>query len=113
MTTYSPVFGNTYSGNQTFSGIRRRIAQLFNARVAWKDRELMRVLLGAAAGSTATKQYKRVAHSTTELGGKRTIETVTLVNRATTSGDDTDLTNKILAYQSSPTTYPTDKARRP
>lgn len=91
---------------------RKQIARLLNQRQNRKDRQLMNVLLGAVAGTTATATNKRVAHSASELGGKRTIETETLVNRASTAGDDTDLTAAYLTYRSQPTTYVVDKATR-
>ena len=110
---YSPIFGTNYAPiNNNFAG-RKRIAQLFQKRGALKDRELMRTLLGVVAGSTATKSYVRVAHvANSDLGGKRTVETVNLVNRATTAGDVTDFAAKILAFDSKPnaSTYPRNVA---
>lgn len=108
--SYSPTWGGSYSPVNNNQPMRKLVAQRLNVVGFMKDRELLRTLLGAAAGSTATKTRSRVAHSTTELGGKRTIETQTLVNRATTSGDVTDLKAALLAYDSKPaaTTYPRD-----
>lgn len=102
MPSNSPIWGSNYSQVNTNSNLRKAIARLFNKPSMRKDRRLMITLLGAAAGSTATETRKRIAHSTSELGGIRQVETVTLVNRATTAADDTDLTNNILAYVSNP-----------
>lgn len=110
-TSKSAFWGDSYAQVNTNSTMRRGIARLFNQKMNQKDRELIRTLLGAVAGTTATKQYKRVVHSQTELGGKRLTETVTLVNRATVAGDTTDLKAKLFAFSSRPTTYPKDKAR--
>lgn len=52
-------------------------------------RELFDELIGAAAGATALVAHKRVEHSRTELGGRRTIETRNMINRATTAADRT------------------------
>lgn len=106
----SDFWGGSYAFIRTDGGLRKRIARLLNQKGMRKDRALINTLLGTVAGSTATATLKRVAHSTSELGGSRTIETETLVNRATTAADDTDLTTNLLTYASRPT-YPTDRAR--
>lgn len=92
--------------------LRKVVARLLNQKSMRSDRALINTLLGTVAGSTATDTMKRVEHSQTELGGKRVIETETIVNRATTAADDTDLTGAYLTYASRPT-YPVDKATRP
>lgn len=84
---YSPIFG-------TLSVSQRKVLsrQYFKlGRRTRVIRELFDTLVGAAAGGTAELTQSRVAHSTTELGGVRTIETQTLVNRATDADDVTDL----------------------
>lgn len=106
--SYSPLWGGAYSPVNNNETNRRTIAQMLNKIGMQKDRELMRTLLGVAPGSTATKQRSRVAHSLSQLGGVRTIETQTLVNRATTSADVTDLLATLLAFVSRPTSYPRD-----
>lgn len=73
-------------------------------------RAIMKALNGAAAGGTAASTYARVQHSANP-GGLRTIETITLINRATTTADR-DLINT-LVIDSIPaelpsTTYPVD-----
>ena len=114
MTTIrSDFWSDSWTAIQDQQSFRRIIARMFNLKQNRKDRALISTLLGAAAGDTATSTRKRVTHSTTELGGKRTIETETLVNRATTAGDDTALTADYLVYTSQPSTYPTNKATRP
>jgi hypothetical protein len=111
-TSKSDFWGGSYAQVNTNSTMRKWEARLLSRRMNLKDRELVRTLLGAAAGSTATKTYKRIVHSLTELGGKRLMETVTLVGRATTSADVTNLNAKIFAFASTPTTYAYDKARQ-
>lgn len=87
------------SGNVQFNGMTQAdgaIARLlFNGpnRVV---RRLLLTLIGAASGSTATENRTRVqanqaTGSITTQGGVVPIETVALVNRATTAGDITNL----------------------
>lgn len=73
-----------------------------------KRQELMLTLNGAAAGSTATKAKGQVSHSTSELGGVRTVASVNEVNRATTSADKT--AGDALLSQSTRVTTPSDGA---
>lgn len=83
---------------------RRRIAQLFNTRGLMALREVAETLNGAAAGGAALKTVARIAASS-ELGGKRTIENETLVNRVTVAGDVTEINADILSltsYDSTP-----------
>ena len=69
-------------------------------------RERMETLNGVAAGSTASKLNKRIV-AAEELGGVRATENETLVNRATTAGDQTEINEDVLAlstktYDSTP-----------
>jgi hypothetical protein len=107
------LWGPTLSLIRGVSPLAKVDAWLSNKKEMRKDRRLIRTLLGAVAGTTATESLKRISYPLgAEMGGKRTIETENLVNRATTAGDVTDLTARYLTYSSQPTTYPTDKARR-
>lgn len=82
---------------------RRLIARTFGRRGLLAMREITRALVGVAPGGTATKTITRVSASQ-EMGGARPIETVTLVNRATTSGDQAEIIADFLT-QSSRTTF--------
>lgn len=78
---------------QTDSAIARLLFQGPNRIV----RRLLLTLVGAAAGGTATETRARVqaaqaAGSITTNGGLVPVETVNLINRATTSTDVTNLT---------------------
>lgn len=75
---------------------RRTVAQAFGKKGLLGSRELFRVLTGAVAGTNATKTYSRIQAST-ELGGKRVVETETLVNRVTAAGDVTEFRHDFLA----------------
>lgn len=74
---------------------RNNIAWNFSARGQLANRALMTALLGVAPGATATKALTRITASA-ELGGQRPIESVNLVNRATTAADVTELTTDYL-----------------
>lgn len=86
-TSFSSISGKGFA--------RRMIAQLLGKKQNMALREIMETLDGVAAGSTAQKTYTRVANST-ELGGVRTVETQTLVNRATVAGDVTIINADLL-----------------
>jgi hypothetical protein len=86
ITGYSPLFG-TLTLQVDRNPLEKMVSRAF--RRMNKRRGLMLALNGAATGGTATVTEKRVAHSTTNLGGVRTIETNTYVNRATAAADET------------------------
>jgi hypothetical protein len=92
MPTYSPLFG-TYTLRDDRSGLRRSAFRLM--RRLRRDRELFDTLIGAAAGGTAALTEKRVVASRVEQGSKRPVETRTIINRATTAADVTNLKNML------------------
>jgi hypothetical protein len=112
-TTKSDFWSDNYTPINSASTLRKRIAALLNKPGMRKDRQLINVLLGAVAGTTATVNLPRVKADQAENGGKRVIENNYLVNRASTAADDTDLTSKLLTYSSRPSSYPRDAATRP
>jgi hypothetical protein len=81
---------------------RRRVAQLLGDKSLLDLRQRLIALVGAAAGGAALKTIGRV-EANVELGGKRTIETETLINRNTTAGDVTLINNDLLALTSKTT----------
>lgn len=114
VTGYSPFWANIlvpsqgptpysmYSG-QARASIAKRIAREIRRQGGRDARAALAVLIGAAAGSTATNQYKRRqgADATSlatpgasdfgDFGGNILIENVTVINRATTAADVTEL----------------------
>lgn len=68
---------------------------------------LIYALLGAAAGGTATATKKQVQGVTGGPSGLATIETITLVNRATTAGDLT-ATQALFNRIPAPASYAAD-----
>lgn len=69
--------------------------------------KLLYTLLGAAPGTTATVTKKQVQHVTGAPGGLVPVETITLVNRATTAADLTAFQN-LFTRANGPITYPPD-----
>jgi hypothetical protein len=59
-------------------------------------RATMRALDGVAPGAAATKTLARIENNA-ELGGKRVIETETLINRVTVAGDVTEINADVLS----------------
>ena len=69
--------------------------------------QLLYMLLGTAVGATATATKKQVQHVTGAPGGAVPIETITLVNRATTANDLLSM-QAMFTRQNGPLTYPAD-----
>lgn len=83
------------SSVQGVAALRRFIAQATGRKSLMPVRAVVRALVGAAAGGNATKTLTRIQNST-ELGGKRVVETETLINRNTTAGDVTEIKHDLL-----------------
>ena len=95
--------GYAVSGrNPDLHRIRKIMAKPGNRNTA----TLLQALIGAAAGGAASRTRKRITHSVN--GGKMAIETVTEVNRTTTSADVTNLKAATLPMVSRPASYPRD-----
>jgi len=75
--------------------LRRIVAQALGMDQLQDQRELLETLNGVAPGATALKTSARVV-AAEELGGKRLIEQVTIINRATTAADVTELNADFL-----------------
>jgi hypothetical protein len=109
---YSDQLGTDYAFKvgKVGGSLRKRVSRLFHTRSLAVMKELMLTLNGAASGEEAGTNYTRVKHLqglTNELGGKRAIETITLLNRVTTAADESDIDAMLtLNYQPSP--YPAD-----
>ena len=77
-------------------------------------RRALYALTGATVGTTATESYKQVdgpdgITNNAALGGLRTINTVTVINRATITADQTKLQTMLNYGYSAPlSSYPTD-----
>lgn len=109
-TPYSQLGGNTKEFNSTE---KAEVARLFRGRGSRIMGAVLRALTGAAVGGTATQTYRQVAsegdiNAGLSNGGKRTVNTVTDINRVTTSADET-LIDEMTTRLNAPTSYPTDK----
>lgn len=75
---------------------RRLIAQMLDGKSSMPLREIAETLDGVAAGQTASKTLSRIENNT-ELGGKRVVETETLISRVTVAGDVTIINADLLS----------------
>lgn len=78
------------------NSMRRLVAIALSRKGSFAMREDLRTLDGAVAGTVATKTFTSV-DTNVELGGKRGIVTVNLINRATTAQDVTDTKADLLS----------------
>lgn len=81
----------------------RRITQQLSDKGLRELRERMYTLDGVVAGSAASEVVKRI-EANVELGGKRVIETETLISRNTTAADITEINLDLLTSLTSKTT---------
>jgi hypothetical protein len=92
-------YGTTLTQVQGTGPARRRVAQALSQKGQLALREIAETLDGVVAGSTASKTYSRV-EANEEQGGVRVIETQSLVNRATTANDVTEINSDLLSLSS-------------
>lgn len=92
-------YSTSLSGFSTGGARRRKVAQALSVRGLRPLKEAIITLLGATAGSAALSTRTRVA-AAEEMGGVRTIETVTEYDDTTAAGDVTAITADILSYNS-------------
>ena len=113
MASWSGFWGG--SGYALLSGKmprRNSIRRVVN-REGFRDfTALFNSLIGAASGSgTGAITTKKIAAATgANLGGKRTVESVSVINRNTTAADVTALKEMTVAVKTRPSTYARDKS---
>lgn len=91
---------NSLTGIALGSGaLRRRAAFALSRRSMLAMREEALTLNGATAGSAALATVGRI-EANEELGGKRTVETLTLLDDTTVAADKTRIDEDLLAYGS-------------
>ena len=116
--SYSGLFDGHYGTPHTLladnpGNLEVRLSKIVaNTEGSRRDKELLLTLIGASAGSTAAASYTRAQAPVgltdgAALGGLRTIETVSVLNRATTSDDVTRLKANV-DRKFAPTSYPAD-----
>ena len=109
--TYSPFWGanvNAYSLLVNKMPRRNSIKRVVNRDGFRDDTALFNALIGAAAGSNVTATHAAILSSTTELGGKRTISTITDINRNTTAADVAALKEMVFGVTARPSPYVED-----
>jgi hypothetical protein len=91
----------TLTTAHTRSSWRRRAAMALSRKATLATQEIGLTLMGIAISGTPTaaKTLGRIAASS-ELGGVRTVEAETLINRATAASDVTDLNADLFTYNS-------------
>lgn len=115
MPAWSGLYDNVFTGGHSLTvnknNARTMMRNLINRVGMRKERALLDALIGAAAGGTATASRVRVeaVAGGENLGGMRNVETVSLINRATTAADVTDLENFLVDGTVKPT-YVADKS---
>lgn len=95
-------YGSTVSSISVTEAGKRRAAQALSQKGQWSLRERAETLNGVAPGAPAVKTNARVQASE-ELGGKRVIENEVLVNRNTTTADQTELNDDVFSLSNKTT----------
>lgn len=131
MPSYSGLYNNQYNDGQTAIGVglptsvvvdtnernsrlRTDMGQVFRRRAGRIMAQLIIQLTGSAPGNIATVTHRRVAAPVSagnpmSNGGRQTIETQTLLNRATTAADETRIDSD-FSMMFGPSTYPVDRS---
>lgn len=110
MTSYSGLFndnGGSYSLIQDKIPSRNLARILARKNGFRKLRELFDTLIGAASGGTAAASFARIENDA-DNGGVRTIETVSVINRASTADDITALKEIVVNVKRYPDPYVVD-----
>lgn len=105
-------YNEDYSMQHDRPSGRRQTARLNASRGMKPEVEKVTELTGSAPGNTASYTYKRAEApaDSDDLGGARVIETVTMINRATTAADETDIDTDYMngPFGLDPSAYPED-----
>lgn len=124
MTNYSGLWDGHYGSPYASLGVNTaeqnhgenmHLAKLLKARGNRPLARLMYTLMGVAAGQTASESVKRIPHATnprtdpTAFAGNRTPQSESIINRVTTSADQT-LIRGLLTQEFAPASYPVDKS---
>lgn len=123
MPAWSGFWNHTYSGGYqpatTPIGSKNVYRQLAIALNGYSNRyrvnRIIRQLVNGNVGGTATGTRVRIAAQNptdpTTSGGKRNVETVTVINRATTATDQTQINNALdFKYGYGASAFPRDKS---
>ncbi len=106
------IYGAPYAPINQRMTLPRRVGMAYARDGMLANAALGVALNGAAVGgtATATRPVVRAVQSSGSLGlgGARPVDTQTLINRATTSADQTAL-NALFQAKFAPTSYPVDR----
>lgn len=108
----SPIFPATYTFISGRSSCQRHASFALSRRGTAVLRELGITLNGVVAGSTAQVTRSRI-EANSELGGDRTIETETDINRVTAAADQTELNDNLFDYGTFNSNPPADANGNP
>jgi hypothetical protein len=110
-TTFAPAFEVTPFTIGTRIPMQQRYRQYANEFGLDETTALLNVLIGAVAGTTATKSRTRVkpnSGSAADNGGKMGVEVFTPINRASTAADVTALKALFAGVRRAPAAYVRD-----
>jgi hypothetical protein len=104
---FNGVHGEDHSLLVNETNLKTKVTNAFRRLGLRKEKALLASLIGAAAGGTATLTRGRIEAITSDegLGGVRTVETVTDINRATTAADVTALKEVLAGRSVQPDSY--------
>lgn len=113
MPAWSGLWNGVHGDGHTLlahSNPGKRLSRALRGMTARKYKEILRTLVTDDVGTTAAASHSRLLHSTDsrELGGVRSVETVTDVNRAVTAADETAIVADIDGDHTP--TFPTEKS---
>jgi len=113
--TYSDFWGPNVGAYSMIDGRmprRDRIQRVVNRDGFRTFTALFNGLIGAATGSNVTATHRRVQalNNNNELGGLRTVEVVTDINRNTAAADVTALKEMVYDVKTRPAPYPADRS---
>lgn len=107
---YDSVHGVPYSTIGVVNP-QRRLRRALKGLVALKTKRILRTFVTGDVGSTATQTHSRIHYPSLvnpSLGGKRSVETVTDINRALVAADQTSMLADIDGVHTP--TFPTERS---
>ena|SRR5215471_16741875 len=94
---YGPTLGTVEAYNNSMD--HKRAAQALAHKGQFQFRGIVDSLVNSGVGGTASVNYSEIAASS-ELGGARPIVTTSLINRATTANDVSDVRETLTSLAS-------------
>ena len=110
---YNGEHGENHSLLVNETSLKTKLTNVMRRLGVRKEKALLAALIGAATGGTASLSRTRIEATTDtgyKLGGKRTVETVSDINRATTAADVTALKDILGGRSVQPDSYNVEKS---